>query len=174
MTTALVLLLIQGCLGAFDTLWYHEFKLRLSRDHFARFELTLHAGRDFIYAVIFGSLAWVAWNGFWVWILFGLLISEVIITLWDFIEEDRARKVPAGERVMHAIMGLTYGAFLACFVPEIIIWLRMPTGFSHQSYGLLSLLLTAMAIGVTISGLRDLAAASIRHRTDRLKVPVSV
>jgi uncharacterized protein len=172
MLIVLTLLLIQGCLGAFDTLWYHEFKLGLPHDRSARCELYLHACRDFIYAVIFGSLAWGSWNGFWIWILIALLISEIIITLLDFVEEDRTRKVPAGERVMHAVMGLTYGAFLAYLVPQLMTWIRMPAGFSHQSHGLFSWLLTAMAAGVTISGLRDLtAAASIS--TER-KVPISI
>lgn len=49
MTTALTLFFIQGCLGAFDTLWYHEFKLRLPHAPKARRELSLHAFRDFIY-----------------------------------------------------------------------------------------------------------------------------
>lgn len=171
---ALTLLLIQGCLGAFDTLWYHEFKLQLFRNSSARNELVLHAVRDFIYALIFGSLAWVTWNGYLVWILAILLILEIVITLRDFIEEDRTRKVPAGERVMHAIMGLIYGAFIAYLVPEITAWSRIPTGFAQQNYGLVSWILTVMAVGVAISGIRDLTAASLRCGPDRLKVPVSV
>jgi len=115
MESALLLLILQGFLGAFDTLYYHEFRLRLPTALTARKELKLHAARDFLYAIIFGSLAWRSWNGSWAWVLMGLLAAEVIITLWDFIEEDRSRKVPAGERSMHAIMGLVYGAFLAIF-----------------------------------------------------------
>jgi hypothetical protein len=158
MRTALTLLLLQGCLGAFDTLWYHEFKLRLARDASARNELILHSARDFIYAVIFGSLAWTAWHGLWAWILLALLIFEIVITLLDFIEEDRSRKVPPGERVMHALMGIMYGAFLACLLPELMIWLQRPSGFTRHDYGWLSWILTTMAVGVTISGARDLVA----------------
>jgi uncharacterized protein len=159
MRTALTLLFVQGCLGGFDTLWYHEFRLHLPRNPSARNELTLHSSRDFIYAVIFSSLAWLTWGGFWACILGGLLIFEIIITLQDFIEEDRWRKVPSGERVMHALMGIMYGAFLAYLVPELIIWLQRPSGFTQQDYGWLSWTLSAMALGVTISGARDLIAA---------------
>jgi hypothetical protein len=158
MTTALTLLLVQGCLGAFDTLWYHELRLRLTHNPSARKELMLHSTRDFIYSVLFGSLAWLTWDGFWAVILAGLLIFEIIITFQDFLEEDRSRKVPAGERVMHALMGIMYGAFLAYLLPELIIWTQNPAGFTPKSYGLLSWLLTAMAAGVLFSGFRDLMA----------------
>jgi phosphatidylglycerophosphate synthase len=159
MKTALILLLLQGCLGAFDTIYYHEFKLRLPDSPASQYELALHASRDFIYAVIFCSLAWATYNGVWVWALAALLLLEIIITLLDFIQEDRTRKVPAGERVMHAVMGIVYGAFLAHLLPQMIIGSRLPTGFTQQSYGWLSWLLTMMAAGVFLSGLRDLLAA---------------
>jgi hypothetical protein len=156
MKNALMILFVQGCLGAFDTLWYHEFKLRLRHRSSARKELVLHASRDFVYAVIFGSLAWISWNGMWTWVLGILLILEIIITLLDFIEEDRSRKVPPGERVMHALMGITYGALLAYLLPELVGWSEKSTGFTRQEYGWLSYTLTAMAVGVAVSGGRDL------------------
>ncbi len=36
MKTSILLLLAQGVLGTFDTLWYHEYKLRLPHRHSAR------------------------------------------------------------------------------------------------------------------------------------------
>ena len=48
--------------------------------------------------------------------LFALLLAEISITLWDFIEEDNIRRLPAGERAMHAVMGIVYGAFLASLI----------------------------------------------------------
>jgi hypothetical protein len=158
METAFIFLLIQGCLGAFDTLWYHEYKLHLPYTPMARKELRLHACRDFVYAAIFSSLAWATWNGAWAWIFVGLLVSEILVTLWDFIEEDSTRKVPPGERVMHAIMGIIYGAMLAYLLPHVTSWAQLPSGFTGKSYGFISFSLTAMAIGVFLSGLRDLLA----------------
>jgi hypothetical protein len=158
METALLLLSLQGALGAFDTLYYHEYRLRLANSLTARKELKLHAARDFLYTIIFGSLAWRSWNGLWAWVLVGLLTTEVVITLWDFLVEDRSRKVPAGERSTHAIMGLVYGAFLASLVPEILGWARLPNGFAQYNYGLLSWVLSVMAVGVSLSGLRDIVA----------------
>jgi hypothetical protein len=158
MIAAVAILLVQSCLGAFDTLWYHEYRLRLRYQSSARYELALHASRDFIYAVIFVSLAWISWNGTWTWFLAVLLIVEIVITLQDFVEEDRSRKVPAGERVMHALMGITYGAFLAYLLPELVSWAGKPTGFAWQEYGWLSYALTVMAVGVLISGGKDISA----------------
>ena len=55
--TALWLLAIQGAIGAFDTLYYHEWRARLpARGSIAAPELRLHAARDFLYTVIFGTL----------------------------------------------------------------------------------------------------------------------
>jgi hypothetical protein len=160
MKTAVTLMLIQGCLGAFDTVWFHEFKLRLPQASTARKELRLHACRDFIYAVVFGSLAWATYHGFYAWILCGLLLAEIIITLQDFVEEDRSRRVPAGERVMHALMGMVYGAILTSLWPQIAAWSELPAGIAPARYGAMSWILTALAIGVLISGLRDLVAAT--------------
>lgn len=159
MTTALVLLAIQGALGAFDTLYFHEWKLRLpSRPH-ARLELALHGSRDLAYTLLFGTIGWLTWNGALVWLFGALLAVEIVITLWDFVEEDRTRTLPAGERVMHAIMGIIYGAFLAHLLPAVAGWARRPTGFAPANHGLLAWLLTLMAAGVFLSGVRDLVSA---------------
>jgi len=62
MSTALWLLAVQGALGALDTLYYHEWRLRLPETKSARRELRLHASRDFAYAIVFGSLAWAIYT----------------------------------------------------------------------------------------------------------------
>jgi uncharacterized protein len=159
MLTALWLLVAQGVLGAFDTLYYHEYKLRLPAKSNARRELQLHALRDFVYAVLFGTIGWLTWNGLLAWICLLLLLAEITITLIDFVEEDRTRKLPPGERVMHAVMGIVYGLFLAYLLPPLFRWMHQPTGFSPVYYGLLSWLLTLMAGGVLLSGLRDYRSA---------------
>jgi len=159
MTTALTLLLTQGLLGAADTFWYHEWRLQLPRSTTARRELQLHAARDFAYAIVFGSLGWYTWDGWLVWLLGAILLLEIAITLWDFVEEDLRRTLPAGERVMHTIMGIIYGAFLACLIPEMVIWSTRETTFSRTEYGLISGLMMLMAVGVASSGVRDLVAS---------------
>lgn len=162
MRTAIWLLLVQASLGAFDTLYYHEYKLKLPSGVHTGLELRLHAARDFAYAIIIGSLGFVTWNGVLAWVLLGLLLGEIVITLWDFIEEDRIRRLPAGERAMHAIMGIVYGAFLAFLLPEMSRWAALDTGFGASYHGFPAWLLLGLAAGVFVSGVRDLAASARR------------
>ncbi|MFI5385325.1 MAG: hypothetical protein ACHQ50_04305 [Fimbriimonadales bacterium] len=160
MRTAIWLLLMQASLGAFDTLYYHEYKLRLPHGDHTKIELRLHAARDFAYAIIIASLGFVTWNGQFAWILLGLLALEICITIWDFIEEDKIRKLPAGERAMHSIMGIVYGSFLAYLVPEMLQWSTWPAGFGPSYHGFPAWMLLVIAIGVFVSGVRDLIAST--------------
>jgi hypothetical protein len=128
MDVAIWLLLVQASLGAFDTLYYHEYKLKLAHGEHTSIELRLHAVRDFAYAIIIGTLGFFTWNGTLAYVLAVLLFTEICITLWDFVEEDKIRKLPPGERCMHAVMGIVYGAFLAYLAPEMFKWAQEPTG----------------------------------------------
>jgi hypothetical protein len=159
MNAAIWILMVQASLGAFDTLYYHEYKLKLaSGDHTAH-ELRLHAMRDFLYAIIIGSLGWATWNGLLAIALGLMLLAEIVITLSDFVEEDKVRKLPAGERVMHSIMGIVYGAFLALLIPEMYKWQALPLGFGPAYHGFPGWVLSLIAIGVAVSGVRDLVAS---------------
>jgi hypothetical protein len=160
MRTAIWLLLLQASLGAFDTLYYHEYRLKLAYGVRTRVELRLHASRDFAYAIIIGTLGFVTWQGAFAWGLFGLLVVEICITLWDFIEEDKIRRLPPGERAMHAVMGIVYGAFLAFLIPEMIDWSRLASGFGPSYHGFPAWVLFVLAAGVFASGIRDLIASS--------------
>jgi hypothetical protein len=164
MSAAIWLLLLQASLGAFDTLYYHEYKLKLPHGEHTALELRLHAARDFAYAIIIGTLGFVTWNGLLTWLLLGLLLAEIAITLWDFIEEDRIRRLPPGERAMHAIMGIVYGAFLAFLIPEMFRWARLDTGIGPSYHGFPAWMLLTIATGVLLSGVRDLRA-SLRQTT---------
>jgi len=167
MQIALWLLALLGVIGAFDTLYYHEWRARLpARGKSAAGELKLHAARDFFYAVLFGTLPWLAWHGRWVLLLAAILIAEIILTLADFVEEIRARKalgdVYAGERVTHNIMGIVYGSMIACLIPTMRDWWHQPTALvalrTDVPVALVCALLL-MAAAVFLSGCRDLCAA---------------
>ena len=172
MKVSLYLLAGLAFLGAFDTLYYHEWRARLpALGARAKSELQLHAFRDFIYAVLFAGLPWLAWRGWYVIFLVALFLIEIILTLWDFVVEDWIRKplggLYAGERVMHGIMGIVYGAMLATIVPSLRIWWSRPTALALSpapiSEGLRWIMVT-LAVGVFLSGIRDLcAAAGIRY-----------
>ena len=162
MITALWLLAAQGVLGAFDTVWYHEWRARLPFRAAAARELKLHALRDFLYAIIFASLARLEWRGTWTYVFVVILAAEIVITLTDFVVETYDRNVEAGERVTHAVMGICYGAMLAMLIPTLARWSIRPTGFAMSTGGIpatLRMALTLMAIGVFASGVRDAIAA---------------
>lgn len=166
MITALWLLAAQGIIGAFDTLYYHEWRAQLpGRVPGTAPELKLHAVRDFLYAVLFGTLPWLAWQGLWVLVLAAMLLTEIFLTLADFVVEIRVRKplgdVYGGERVTHAVMGIIYGAMVANLLPVLWHWWTLPTAFAPAAAApeFLGWGLAVMATGVLLSGARDLYAA---------------
>lgn len=167
MKTALYLLAIQGLIGAFDTLFYHEWKARLpARGAQAAPELFLHAARDFFYGILFCTLPWFAWRGAWTIVLAGIIVAEIILTLWDFVIEIAVRKdlgdVYGGERVTHAVMGILYGSMLAGLIPTLTTWWASPTSLSLQPAAIpawMRMFVTALGAGVILSGMRDLYAA---------------
>jgi hypothetical protein len=129
-------------------------------------ELKLHAGRDFLYAPLFVGLPLMEWRGTWAIVIFIILLAEIVLTLWDFIEEAKARKplgdVYPGERVTHAIMGILYGAMLVFLLSTLQEWWSLETALAPSRIeveGWLRPLLVAMGVGVFFSGIRDLYAA---------------
>jgi hypothetical protein len=167
MTTALWLLALLGLLGAFDTAYYHEWRARLpARGRAVASELKLHAARDFFYAAMFATLPWLAFRGWWVLVVSGILLAEAILTMADFIVEatyiNTFGDVYAGERVTHNTMGITYGAMIAFLMPTLSQWWQEPASLAaahHPVPAFLPWALTVMAVGVFLSGCRDLYAA---------------
>lgn len=166
MTTALWLLAIQGVIGAFDTVYYHEWRARLPALAGAHPELRLHAARALIYALLFALLPRFEWRGAWAYVLGALLAAEIFITLRDFVVEDGVRAplggVFAGERTTHTIMAIIYGAMLANLLPALDAWRGRPTALVPHTEVVpaeLVWVLTLMSLGVALSGLRDAYAA---------------
>src|SRR5437016_11632145 len=160
MKLALYLLAALAFLGAFDTLYYHEWRAKLpALGALARSELRLHALRDFVYAVLFAALPWLALQGWYVVILAALFFTEIVLTLWDFVVEDWVRKplggVYPGERVMHGVMGIVYGAMLAFIVPVMMDWWRAPSAILFEPVPVspvLRQIMNVLALGVFLSG----------------------
>ena len=166
MDAVITLMIIQGTLGAADTLYYHEWRYRLpARPEETRVELRLHAVRDFIYAAIFATLPWFAWSGAYTWLLCALLLAEIIITITDFVVERTTRSnqggVATGEFVTHVIMAIIYGAFLATLAPHLYAWGGGETGLIAYTdpSPMVGGVCLIMAVGVFSSGVRDLGAS---------------
>ena len=160
-----IAILAQIAMGGFDTLFHHELTERLAWRPSQRTELGLHGVRNLAYAVMFMALGWTTPHGLWAAALIALMGGELLITLWDFVEEDLSRKLPASERVTHTLLTLNYGVVLAMLVPVLVAWAKLPTALPVMTYGLMSWLCAASALGVAVFGLRDLAAAG---RSERL------
>ncbi len=164
MTAMFIILTLQAFAGAFDNFWHHELEAKLPSRISARYELTLHAAREAIYAVLFAGLAWLRWEGAWAWVLTVLLVVEVAITLADFIEEDLTRRLPPLERVLHTALAVSYGAFTALLAPTVAGWAAQPSALAPVSYGWWSPLFTLYAAGVFAWSVRNVLAVVALHR----------
>jgi len=167
MTIGLLLMTTLAVVGAFDTLYYHEIKGRLPARPEASPELRLHAARDGVYFILFATLPWFEWRGAWTTVLVSLFVAEIVITLNDFVLEDKVRRpqggVFPGERVAHAVMGIVYGSMLAAMAPSLVEWMSEPAGIVLANYSLPGWYLyglTVMGAGTLLSGIRDLYASA--------------
>lgn len=161
MNAVLALLCLQCAL---DNLWHHELKVDLPHRPGATPELLLHAARQLLYALILVAAGWAPPQGLWCAALLAALAAEVLVTLADFVVEDRTRQLPPTERVLHAVLALNYGAILALWAPRLGAQLRAPTGLALEAAGAWSWLMAAFAAGSLAWGLRDLVAAlRLRH-----------
>ena len=120
-------------MGGFDTLYHHELTERLAWRPSQAGELRLHGVRNLVYAVVFVALGWSEPRG-----AAGARADRAAvrrgwsITLWDFVEEDRTRKLPASERVTHTLLTLNYGVMLAMLVPLLLEWAALPTAIAAR------------------------------------------
>lgn len=158
------LMLLQLVMGAFDTIYHHELTERLPWRSSQQHELALHAARNLLYAAVFALIGWFEPHGVWALALIAILVAEVIITLWDFVEEDLSRALPPSERINHTLLALNYGGILCLLVPQLLQWSRDPSQLKFAYHGVWSLLMALAAAGVIASGLRDTFASRRAQR----------
>ncbi len=159
MDLLLTLLIVQAVMGAFDTVYHHELTVALPAHAAARDELTVHALRSVLYGVIFAGLAWFEFGGWWVAVLWTVVLVEVVLTLIDFLIEDRTRVLPQSERVLHTLLAIGGGATFTLLALQTPAWWQLPSELAPADYGWKSWFLTLAALGVTLSGIRDALAA---------------
>jgi hypothetical protein len=156
---ALVLLLVHGALGAFDTFYNHEWKEHLPSRPEAAPELALHSLRSAVFVVTFLGLAWYEWRGAWAWVALGLIAVEYLLTLADSVVEDRIRVLTSVERVNHMLLGFNTGLYCGFIAVQAVRWAEQPTTLARTHYPWLSELLTACAVVVAVWVVRDGLAA---------------
>ncbi len=163
MTAIFIILAVQALMGAFDNLWHHEWQARLPQRASARHELLLHALREAIYGLLFLGFAWVRWQGWWVLLPSALLAVEVVITAADFLEEDRSRRLPPAERVLHTLLAVSYGVLVGAVAPLFAALAALPTGVAVEGHGAWSVFFTLGGAVVLAWSLRN-AIAFVRLR----------
>ena len=172
MTAIFWLLTVQAVLGGIDNLWHHEITARLPSTRSAAPELALHSLRELIYAVVFLGLGLFQPHGLWAVLLGVLLCLEIVITLADFLIEDRTRKLPGLERILHTVLALTYGAFLALFAPVLLEWMTLPTALPAVRHGFTTVFIVIGA-GVLLWSLRNFfAVLKLRRPPEWMRSPI--
>ncbi|QDQ26521.1 TIGR01777 family protein [Chitinimonas arctica] len=149
------LLLLQGLMGAFDTLYHHELTEGLPRRIGARTELSIHAVRAMLYGLVFAGMAWFEFHGYWTLAIAALVLVEIGLTLWDFVQEDASRKLPATERVLHTVLAINGGALFGLYAWQLVDWFALTSTLQVAPHGWKTAVLSLMAAGVAASGLRD-------------------
>lgn len=172
MFIAFALMTVQALLGGTDNLWHHEITERLPARRAAAGELALHALRELLYAFIFLGLAWFRWLGYWAFVIAAVLTLEVIVTLADFVVEDRTRRLPPFERILHTILAVNYGAVLAALLPILSAWSRLPSGVPRTSHPF-SWVFTAFGAGLIAWSLRNaIAVLGLRRPPEWVRNPI--
>ena len=173
MNPILTLLTVQALLGAFDHVWNHEINEHLPSKRSAATEITLHSARDFIYGLVFIQLGWLEPHGAWAAVFAAMLGIEILITLTDFVVEDRTRRLPAGERILHTVLAINFGMFLVVFAPLLSQWWHLPTGLAAVRHGNWSELFALFALGACAFGIRNaLAALRLRRPPEWVRDPI--
>jgi hypothetical protein len=173
MFVAFTLITFQALLGGIDNLWHHEITERLPARRAAAGELSLHSLREFLYAFIFLGLAWFRWQGYWAYVIACVLVLEIVVTLADFVVEDKTRQLPAFERVLHTVLALNYGAVFAVLVPVLIAWSKLPSGVLRTSH-LFSWAFTVFGVGLVAWSLRNaVAVLSLRRPPEWVRNPIA-
>ena len=152
----LAIVSVHLALGAFDMFYHHELTEKLAFRETARFELKLHAARNFIYAWLFISFALFVPHGLWAVLAIGLVTLEGFITIVDFVEEDRSRKLPVTERVTHTVLCITFGIICTLLFTKLIPLAASPTALTPVFYAWVTPLLALSGLIVLVFGFKDL------------------
>lgn len=171
MDRILMLMSVQGAMGAFDLVCHHELTERLAWRPGSARELSIHAARNLIYAALFLAFAWGEWRGAFAVGFALLMATEIVITLVDFVVEDRSRDLPPSERVTHTLLAVNFGVLLAVLLPELLAWMALPTGVLPANHGLWSWIASALGAGSLLAAAREGARSAALRRREKEPIP---
>jgi uncharacterized protein (TIGR01777 family) len=171
MERVLMLMTLQGAMGAFDAIYHHEVTERLAWRLGAARELAIHTIRNSFYGVLYLAFAWGEWHGLWAVAFAAIIVSEILVTLLDFVIEDRSRDLPATERIAHTLLAINFGVILAVLLPEFWRWSALPTAVVPASHGVWSWIATGIGIGAVVDAVRDGTRARAMGRKEQAPGP---
>lgn len=172
MTLVFLILCVQIVMGALDNFWHHEIAARLPQRASARHELVLHAAREGIYGLLLLGLAWFQWLGAWALVPAVLMLAEVAITCADFVEEDRTRRLPPFEAVLHTLLAVNYGVLLGVLGLQYAGWALQPAALAPVSHGAWSWFFTLAGLAVLAWAVRNALAVRRFSRLPQPALPV--
>lgn len=165
MIAATWILFVLGLLGATDIVLYHTLSHGIRKHPDCRTELLVHSLRGPTYALLFGVVPNCALHGLWTWALYALLGFDLWLSLWDFAIERTSRArlggLPTGEYILHVMLGILFGAFVAMVLTATAAHAGLPTAIVWQPVAVpdaLRWVLMGMAAGVFASGALDARA----------------
>lgn len=124
-------LLSLGFLGLIDIAYYHTYLCDLENNKDSSREVLIHKLRYLVYAILFLYVPNFKAHGYWVLIPALFLLLDLIITIFDALEEPYSRKkiggIPRGEYVLHILYALVLGGFYHSFISVLF------RNFFHQS-----------------------------------------
>ena len=53
------------------------------------------------------------------WIVVMLIAVEIVLTAWDFVQEDRSRVLSPVERIPHLVLSMSGGAYVGLLIPNL-------------------------------------------------------
>jgi hypothetical protein len=178
MDIATYLLFILGCLGATDILLYHSVSHGIRSHQDSRLELIVHSMRGPTYAALFILVPNFALQGAFFWLLIGLFVLDVGISILDFAIERESREffggLPSGEYVLHMILAMLFGAVVTSVFLKAGHWAAMPTRIAYEPAAvpdLLRAILMVMSVMVLGSGAMDAIAAVRLSRQSQNLIP---
>lgn len=150
------ILIAQGVVGGWDTIYNHEWIERLPQRPSMRAEIGVHALRELNYACLFAALAWFQWHGAAAWIVIAMVVIEILVTCWDEIIENATRVLPANERILHVLLTLNLGVIALLVVTLAADWMSRPTTLAASGLApTWRWLISALAIASLAWSVRD-------------------
>lgn len=152
-------LIAHGLIGFLDVVINHEWLAKLPSRPECEPEERLHSAREFLFAALFASLAWLEWHGAFNWWIVALFAGELLVTARDVVVEGDVRQLPASERFLHLFLFMNLGIMYTLTGQALLAWHALPDGLAPVDHGWASWVLSAMALGALGWALRDGLAA---------------